>query len=87
MKQLIAKFNAMISWLNARIDKVAHFGGGYILATVFPIAAIYGLILAVIVGALKEYRDSKSKLGTPDMWDFVATCLGGLLGFIALLIK
>ena len=46
-----------------------------------------GLGIAIAVGALKEYRDGKSKLGTADMWDFVATVLGGLVGYAALLIK
>jgi len=84
---LIRWLNATIGWLNPKIDKVAHFGGGYIVATILPIPAIYGLILAVVVGALKEYRDKKSGLGTPDIWDFAATALGGLLGYVALLLK
>ena len=79
--------NKIIAWLTPKIDKVAHFGVGYIVATILPIPAMWGVIIAVAVGAFKEYWDWKSKKGTPDIWDFVATVGGGLLGYVALILK
>lgn len=79
--------NNIIAWLNARIDKVAHFGGGYIVATILPIPVSIGLLLTVIVAAWKEYRDKESGKGTQDIWDFIATVAGGILGYLAISLR
>ncbi len=42
-----------------------------------------GFFTAVLGGALKEGLDALG-LGTPEWWDFWATCAGGLLGCIVL---
>jgi len=77
--------NKLIAWLTPKVDKVAYFGVGYIVATILPIPAMWGLIIAVAVAVFKEYWDWKSKKGNPDIWDFVATVLGGCLGYAALM--
>jgi len=78
----------LLSLLNSNLDKVAHFSGGYILATALPITPAYGLGLAIIAGKAKEVYDSKHQdKHTADKWDMFATWLGGVVGYIVLLIK
>ncbi len=62
------------------IDKQAHFWWGWaIAATLYPINPWFATIAAVIIGTSKELRDSLG-YGTPDVWDFAATALGGAAG-------
>ena len=62
------------------IDKQAHFWWGWaIAATLYPVAGALAVVPAVVLGALKEYWDSKGH-GTPDKLDFTATALGGVAG-------
>ena len=49
----------LLTLLNSNIDKVAHFSGGYILATFFPINPLIGLLLAIMAGKTKEMYDQK----------------------------
>lgn len=78
----------IFKYLNSRQDKCIHFGGGYILATVFPIMPIWGLIIAVIAGKAKEMYDYKHQdRHTYDKWDMYATWLGGLIGWMVLTVK
>jgi hypothetical protein len=59
-------------------DKVAHMTGGYFIATVLPVPADLGLMLAVVVGVGKElYVDDR-----PDWWDAAATIAGGVIGYL-----
>lgn len=78
----------ILQYLNNRQDKVIHFCGGYILATVFPILPTHGLLLSLIVGKAKEMYDFKHQdKHTYDKWDMFATWSGGVLGFMAMVIK
>lgn len=78
----------LLSLLNNNLDKVAHFSGGYILATSLPINPAYGLCLAIIAGKAKEVYDAKHQdKHTADKWDMFATWAGGAVGYIALFIK
>lgn len=70
----------MINYLNAHIDKVAHFLGGYFVASFFD--AWTGFCVAVGIGIAKEVRDKISGKGTPDSWDAIATAFGGLIWFL-----
>lgn len=70
------------------LDKQAHFWAG--LAISLAIGLIFsapwlGLLVGVAVGGLKEGYDATGR-GTPDIWDFVATALGSVLGFIIFLL-
>ena len=62
------------------LDKLLHFLAGLIIAAFFAI--IFGmkvcLIPVIIAGFAKEFLD-KWVTGTWEWWDLVATCLGGLL--------
>jgi hypothetical protein len=58
------------------------------LATIFPIPSMWGLVLSTLAGILKEvYDKGHADIHTEDKWDAVATIGGGLIGFIALVIK
>lgn len=62
------------------LDKLLHFLAGLIIASFFAI--IFGmkicLLPVIIAGFAKEFFD-KWVTGTWEWWDLVATCLGGLL--------
>lgn len=76
---------AILSKLNAiPADKVAHFASGTILfALALPgIGAQYAMALVIIVGFVKELYDALNREHhTPDVWDVVATILGGLTAY------
>jgi hypothetical protein len=66
-------------------DKIEHLGAGAIAGFTGAFLAFSlgeplwagALIAAVIAGALKEFWDMWGH-GEPDVWDFVATVVGGL---------
>lgn len=63
-------------------DKALHLIIGLAVFTlVLPHSAGMGLVAAVAAGAGKETYDRLSGRGTPDIWDFVATALGGVWGY------
>ena len=68
-------------------DKKLHLLAGLalsILAGLF-VYPMFGLLIAAAVGALKEIIwDWLLKKGTPELLDFVATVLGGVLGAVIL---
>ena len=72
-------------------DKLLHFIAGIILfmiITVFKIDAFTALIGVAVVGIAKELiYDTWIKKGIPDVIDFLATVLGGLVVFGYELIK
>ena len=69
-------------------DKLIHFLGGLVIALLAGLFldAWIGLAAAVVVGIGKELVD-RMGFGTVDKWDAVATIVGGLLGFILILIS
>lgn len=76
IEKLISKANSIPS------DKVAHCLGGVVLFAIGQLFG-YGLALAVIGAVVKEIYDYMHKdTHTPDVWDAIATILGGLLGYI-----
>lgn len=42
----------------------------------------WGMMLAIVAGALKEIWDWISGKGKPELGDAVATALGGILGWL-----
>ena len=70
------------------LDKQAHFYAG--LSTCLAISLFFGsvtgLVVSVCAGLVKEAYDSLG-FGAVDKWDAVATIVGGLLGFILILIS
>lgn len=64
------------------IDKQAHFWWGWaIAATLYPIDLWFAILVAGLMGAAKEIWDAQGH-GTPDVWDFVSTALGGVVGVL-----
>jgi Flp pilus assembly pilin Flp len=70
------------------LDKQAHFLAGTTICLSFAlfVSPILGLITAIVLGAVKELWDGMGH-GTKDIWDFVATALGGVVGFVLILIS
>ena len=70
------------------LDKQAHFLAGLAICLSFAlfVSPILGLITAIVLGAVKEVWDGMGN-GTKDVWDFVATALGGVVGFVLILIS
>lgn len=71
------------------LDKQAHALAGYAIAVSFglTVSPALGLAYALVAGVLKEFYDSRHpESHTCDVWDFVATALGGLAGFALLIL-
>ncbi len=91
MEALIAKVNAVLAKLypsilagKVPVDKFMHFIGGLVIAALLtPFIGAYSIVVVAIVALLKEIYDYLHKnIHTPDLWDWVATVLGGLVGFV-----
>jgi hypothetical protein len=88
MEALIAKVNSVLAklYIPCRVpaDKQMHFIGGLVIAALFtPFIGAYSITVVAIVALLKEIYDYLHKdIHTPDFWDWVATVLGGILGFV-----
>jgi hypothetical protein len=68
-------------------DKQKHLLAGLALSILagLLICPLIGLAAAAVIGALKEIIwDWLLKKGTPELLDFVATVLGGVLGAVIL---
>ena len=88
MEALIAKVNAFLSKFcvtcKVPCDKQMHFACGLVIAALLtPFIGAYSIVVVAIVALLKEIYDYLHKdIHTPDFWDWVATVLGGILGFV-----
>ena len=88
MEALIAKVNALLAKLyipcKVPADKQAHALCGLVIAALLtPFIGAYSIVVVAIVALLKEIYDYLHKdIHTPDFWDWVATVLGGLVGFV-----
>ena len=65
-------------------DKQMHFLCGLVIAALLtPFIGAYSIVVVAIIALLKEIYDYLHKdIHTPDVWDWVATTLGGLVGFV-----
>ena len=88
IEKLIAKVNAFLSafCILCRVpcDKQMHFVCGFIIAAVLtPFIGATAILVVAIVAALKEIYDyMHPDSHTADFWDWVATTLGGVVGFL-----
>jgi hypothetical protein len=88
MEALIAKVNAFLAKLyipcKVPADKQAHFLCGLVIAVLLtPFIGAYSIVVVAVIALLKEIYDYLHKdIHTPDFWDWVATVLGGLVGFV-----
>ena len=86
MEVLIAKVNALLSkfCITCKVpcDKQMHFIGGFLIALVLtPFLGAASLAWVAAIACAKEIYDYLHKsIHTPDVWDWVATTLGGVLG-------
>jgi hypothetical protein len=64
-------------------DKQQHFLSGAILGIVLtPFIGAYSIVVVAVIAALKEIYDARHPdKHTADIWDWVATSLGGVLGY------
>lgn len=90
MKELIRNIYEKLAqlFLSVPLDKRLHFGAGFLIATVCAIVfGMYWCIIpAVVAGGLKEAFD-KYTTGQFDIWDWIATALGGALVQLLVLIS
>ena len=63
-------------------DKRLHIACGFCIALSSYFIGIWGLILAMLAGVGKEIYDYFD-YGKPDILDFAATLLGGVVGWAA----
>jgi hypothetical protein len=65
-------------------DKQQHFLSGFIIAAVLtPFISAYSILVVAVIAALKEIYDARHPdKHTADFWDWVATVLGGVFGFV-----
>jgi heme/copper-type cytochrome/quinol oxidase subunit 4 len=61
-----------------------HFICGFIIAAVLtPIIGATSIFVVAVIAALKEVYDyMHPETHTADIWDWVATTLGGIVGFV-----
>ena len=65
------------------LDKQAHFNSGAILAFVsYFFIGCWSLLVVALIALAKEAYDYNHPNHTADVWDWVATVLGGVLGLI-----
>jgi hypothetical protein len=66
------------------IDKQAHFYSGFaIAALLYPYIFLWGLVVASVIGYLKEYAWDRRFGGTVDRNDFLSTVAGACAACIA----
>ncbi len=88
MEKIIAKVTAFLSQFcivcKVPCDKQMHFLSGFIIAAVLtPFIGAYSIVVVAIIALLKEIYDAlHPDKHTADIWDWVATTLGGLVGFV-----
>ncbi len=88
MEALIAKVNAFLAKLyipcKVPADKQMHFICGLVIAALLtPFIGAYSIVVVAIIALLKEIYDARHPdKHTADIWDWVATTLGGIVGFV-----
>ena len=71
-------------------DEVLHFVAGALISIFasYLFGAMTGFLIALAVGAGKELHDyMRPETNTPDVWDFVATVLGAVVGAAPFLMR
>ena len=79
-----AMFKKLKNWLaGIPHDKLLHFIAGMAVAAFFSIViidtAVFCVVMAALIGAIKEAVDEWKKSGAWSYADLLATTLGGLL--------
>lgn len=88
IENLIAKVTAFLNQFcivcKIPCDKQMHFMSGFIIAALLtPLVGFYSVLIVAIIALAKEIYDYlHPESHTADFWDWFATTLGGLIGFI-----
>jgi hypothetical protein len=88
MEKLISIANTFFAklYIPCRVpaDKQAHALAGFIIAAVLtPFIGLYSVAVVALIALAKEIYDYMHKdIHTADVLDWVATALGGLVGFV-----
>ena len=91
IEALISKVNIALtklypSWLEGKVpvDKFMHFISGLLIAVILtPFIGFYSVLIVALIALAKEVYDYlHPDLHTADIWDWVATTLGGIVGAI-----
>ena len=61
------------------IDKIAHFGLGYMIADIFEFTGLWALLIATTVGVMKELFDKYVEKEVFDLLDLAFTFGGAFL--------
>jgi len=73
--------NRAIKILSIGLDKITHFGLGYMIADIFEFAGLWALLIATMVGVMKELFDKYVKHTVFDWFDLACTAGGGFAAF------
>lgn len=93
IETIITKVNAFLTKLypsflegHVPVDKFMHFVGGFLIALILtPFIGGASIIVVALAAAAKEAYDYANKdIHTPDLMDWVATLIGGVLGSVLL---
>ena len=85
---MIEKLFALLAKLSSPriplpLDKQAHFWSGAILGFLFNyFIGCWAILIVALIALAKEVYDYNHPNHTADVWDWVATVLGGVLGLI-----
>lgn len=91
IEALISKVNIALtklypSWLEGKVpvDKFMHFISGLLIAVILtPFIGFYSVLIVALIALAKEVYDYlHPDLHTADIWDWVATTLGGIVGVV-----
>jgi VanZ family protein len=84
MKKLFTLFMKLSSpRIPVPLDKQAHFSMGAILGFLFNyVIGCWAIVVVALIALAKEVYDYNHPNHTADVWDWVATVLGGVLGLI-----
>ncbi len=73
---------------SVRPDRYGHMGVGALLGLLALFYGwVYGALAVITWAACKEWWDALHPTGDSDIWDFVATCVGGALSIGLIVLK
>jgi hypothetical protein len=71
--------NRAIKILSIGLDKITHFGLGYMIADMFEFTGLWAILIATSIGVMKEVFDRFIKKGVFDWLDLAFTFGGAFL--------
>ena len=73
------EMNKAIKIISIGIDKIAHFGLGYMIADLFENTGLWAILIATGIGVMKELFDKYVKHTVFDLLDLAFTFGGAFL--------